>query len=1621
MSAIWACHRKEHTERISRPTFWRTIRALLLLGGLLFFAPQVVRAAEASQDLISQLAALEDRSTGTLGCSEAGDQIEKAFKALGIERVGRQRFLLPVTQYQPAYLTLNGQRTELKPLRLNALSPQSTPPEGVDGPLYYVSKGKLRDFNSIKVEGSIILMELDSAKNWLNAPMLGAKALIYVDRGPTSKWFFEDKRELTSLEFPRFWMPLSQARSLFGSFETAADGLLASRVSLNSSGGWRRVQGENIYALIEGKNPELKAQLLVVEAFYDSTALIPGMSPGADEASSIFSLLELARVLRDNPPARSVLLLATSGHAQTLAGMREFIWPLRSSRRERKKVEGELKTRIKQAQEALEALKTELVLEQSKGEATGRLLEALADQIKSEVDSLSQRLMQLRLEKGGEQDQRQIDELARRRLLLRRLSWRSSYQDIEGEELKLLKELIPAAIVANQTILEDGREQMKCLRSAKRLRNLMSDFELTVFISLHLSSHGDGVGAFNNGFMYDLRPQINRTGIYAPINRILTRLGKEVEKELGFTNLFQDTLRPSPLRPWQSYLPDQPAMGGEVSALAGFLGLTLATLNDSRPLWGTPYDKPGKLDSAYLKQQSRLISGLIEKLAHEPELFPDRLPLRGFSSIVGRANFIRQGELFPDQPAPGTLILAYQGPSMFYTMVDAGGLFHVRGFADRKHTIHKAILEGFRFSRNSGEIVWAVDKAMTGKDAYRIKMTRSFMETDLIMFACRTTTLFNLLEPRTFSYMTKIKLIDGRTEAKPLRYWWSRIDTRTSTLANIFLEPITPFKLTLSDTVLKKKLILLNADAAKPEGRGYRVEQWPIIPATEYRIARDMWNLLLPRIANLENHGIRNKRIRALQKEGIEALERAEAAVENLRYDQFMEEARTSWALASRIYNDIEKTQKDVLFGVLFYIALFVPFAYCLERLLFAFVDIHKRIVAFLLILALIIALIYVVHPAFRLTYSPLVVILAFFILGLSVLVALIIIGRFEQEMVLLQQRARQMRGSEISRTKAFIAAFVLGVSNLRRRPIRTLLTCVTLIILTFTIMSFTTVKSLRHRGRLRLQETFQYQGLLMKILNWDSLPPEALATTENRFYGDALVVPRVWLENEDRTKAPMVPLQLGQKEILAKGAVGLSSQEPRVSNLGDTLSRGRWFRPDERQVVLLPERIARILGVSLEEPEKAKVSIWGTDFQVVGCFRGEELESHPDLDGEPLTPVTFPSEAVMEVTEVEMEAIEAGEDVQAFQSLYQHISGDLIVIMPYQTLMALGGKLKALAIRPQSPEVTSRIAINLVDRFGLTLFAGEKEGTFMYYASDALSYSGVPNILIPLLISVLIVLNTMIGSVYERKREIAVYTSVGLAPFHVSFLFIAEALAFAVLSVVLGYLLAQTSAGLFANTSLWQGITVNYSSLAGVAAMILVIMVVLVSVIYPSRVAASIAIPDVTRAWTLPEPEGMEMKLTLPFLMKYKEQLGIGGYLQEYYFAHKDVSHGLFTTDNISLEFYCPHSEVSGLGGLNYCEKDCIQVKSRVWLAPFDFGVKQFVHLVFCPSTEDPDNYLEIQVTLQREAGEANFWRRINKAFLNDLRKQLLIWRSLDKEAQTHYAKLLATEHDFEGITTLK
>ena len=361
--------------------------------------------------------------------------------------------------------------------------------------------------------------------------------------------------------------------------------------------------------------------------------------------------------------------------------------------------------------------------------------------------------------------------------------------------------------------------------------------------------------------------------------------------------------------------------------------------------------------------------------------------------------------------------------------------------------------------------------------------------------------------------------------------------------------------------------------------------------------------------------------------------------------------------------------------------------------------------------------------------------------------------------------------------------------------------------------------------------------------------------------------------------------MQNGNKRYEGQGLIGLSPNESEITGLDRILVGGRWFGENEREAVMLPQRMAQALGIDPKNP-RGQVMLWGVPMEVVGVFFRPAIRAAPGSGRGTADPGDIsPKRLLTSSRRRKPRPWSQGRMSGAFQSRYQHIAGDLTVIIPARTLLAVGGALKGLAIRPKPGVDVEAMARDMVERLKLSIFMGEKEGTFLYHASETLSYSGVPNIIIPIAISIFIVLNTMIGSVYERKREIGIYTSVGLAPSHVSFLFIAEAAAFAVLSVVFGYLVAQASTAVFAGTSLWSGITVNYSSLAGVFSMLLIFMVVLVSVIYPSRVAARIAIPDVNRSWTLPETKDSTLRVVLPVLMKYNEVEGVAGFVYEYFF----------------------------------------------------------------------------------------------------------------------------------------
>jgi hypothetical protein len=54
-----------------------------------------------------------------------------------------------------------------------------------------------------------------------------------------------------------------------------------------------------------------------------------------------------------------------------------------------------------------------------------------------------------------------------------------------------------------------------------------------------------------------------------------------------------------------------------------------------------------------------------------------------------------------------------------------------------------------------------------------------------------------------------------------------------------------------------------------------------------------------------------------------------------------------------------------------------------------------------------------------------------------------------------------------------------------------------------------------------------------------------------------------------------------------------------------------------------------------------------------------------------------------------------------------------------------------------------------------------------------------------------------------------------------------------------------------------------------------------------------------------------------------------------------------------------------------------------------------------------------EVRIVLRRRSGAPGDWRRTNKVFIGDLRKQLLIWRSLPAEVSERYRRTTLNRWD--------
>ena len=1205
-------------------------------------------------------------------------------------------------------------------------------------------------------------------------------------------------------------------------------------------------------------------------------------------------------------------------------------------------------------------------------------------------------------------------------------------------------------------------------KTAYFAEKLDEPIDMKLFAGIDLSSARDQIGVCYAGILF-AGNSFEKQRFFTPFGRTFMGYAEEVIRRGAFpADALMNVITPSQGILSTEFFPaGNIALDAELVFWTGFPALTFATVFDVREYVDTPLDDIDRVNVRNVYTQTVLLTELFGRAVNDAMLFPDFKMQLEDQFVRGRIRVVEfdpREDYIPSKPKPGAVVRfrrynkSISGvKNEIFVVADSAGVAECTELeAGRTYPT-----EGYVMDPETGDIIYAPDRGPYGEGAYPLEITMDWVDKEkpTVVFRSDATNIYDLVDPRFLTRLNEAVVLDE--SGNPPLEWgmtfqeggWTTGFSYEEDTAVLFTPPESRFKVTMSTGLFGRRLILTNADEDNPEGIGFD-SGIGAIPLTSYQVAKDMWHLDEARIGALRSVGVNNTRLDDFHREAGRLLDLAEAARQALQWDRFIKYARAAWGYESRAYPDATGTANDVVKGVLFYMVLVIPFAYALERLLFGFANIYKRIGATSAIFLAAYGILRFTHPAFQITTAPDIVLLAFMTFVLAAVVIWLISQRFSQTMREVRQHAHSVQATDVRRSSALATAFALGIGNMRKRKARTLLTCATLVLLVFTVLSFTSVQTFLRIQKVSTDSEAAYTGFLVRNPNWAPLQKQThqyvlseFGSTEAEDRG-ITIVPRSWYAGtapgvKTYIKAEHTGADGSIHATYASGILGLMPDERVVSGLDRALVSGRWFEGDERDVCIIPTEMARLLGLPegdlgmpegdlgmpdgdgvLGMPEGAgvprEIHIFGKPFTVIGVFDSAVMDRISDLDGEPLTPVDYTATGRDLLTELALMDYEE-EPVEMVR--FEHLPAANLILAPQAYVNDLGGSLRSVAVRFPTDEAAGIRLDRFMQRLGIPVVAAVGGEVAVYSAMSLSSLSGLGNLFIPMVVAALIILNTMMNAVYERFSEIGVYSAVGLAPAHIGALFMAEAAMYAVIGGMSGYLIGQTVARGITEYQLLAGLTLNYSSLSAVASTAMVMAVVMLSTIYPASKASQMAVPDVKRQWSFPEPDGDNWSFEFPFTISSTETLGLYAYLTRFFESYGESTLGNFMTDEVVLTGkngiasvagrpvdQAASDQVASVGPDEVRASDAVseastyEISMKTWLAPYDTGVSQRVTLSAAPAEQEHDLYA-VWVDIHRESGDVDSWQRLNRRFLNTLRKQFLVWRTVDQEVKTVYA----------------
>lgn len=1136
-------------------------------------------------------------------------------------------------------------------------------------------------------------------------------------------------------------------------------------------------------------------------------------------------------------------------------------------------------------------------------------------------------------------------------------------------------------------------------------------------VTLDLSTGAKGLGIFGRGYHYNYRDEIPNS--VQPLGRAMRRRAEKITPLLGETIprvVLTDAINHSDNRTWRNNIPARFAFDCEAFMTAGYNAVTFATIDDSRPFVDSPSDTPDRTNLDNLYRQVQILAVMVSHIVNDPigsvgdDILPVQPPRPNRMSLIGGfatnqgyvAVYDPSKSLVPDLRVPeslavhltgrktemgvrGTDIQLTKGPNAEFRLI---GLPPLTDYATKYKP--PTIVMAFHVDKASGRIDYAPDFGPFGDEAFPVitHLTTSFRSSPVVVFPCVATSLYGLVDPQDLTPLMATTILDPVGGGKPRSFGVSvNYFDPTATASGpddsavLYLPRDQRFQILMGTMIGEQRLILTNSSPGNVSGEGYRATEEPFGDVT-LPAARDLSAINQGRIDSFAKYRILGAGVLDLHAQAKAEIDAANKAMENRDWADARRHSRAAWGLALRLHPILKGTANDVVNGVIFYSFLLIPFSFFFERLVFASKSLTKQVGVSTAVFVAAFFILRFVHPAFEMVANPTMIFVGFVMGSLSVIVTSFILGKFELALRTGQQSKSGVRELDIRRSNVAMAAFSLGISNLRRRKARTLLTTLTLVVMTFIVLSFMSIVPDIQLKESSSDNVARFSGVLLRDPGLQPLQPSSYEALLNEFRGRGSIARRIYSYGADVQQGAAMSIRRGEKWADASAMLGLDSEEADLTKPQEALIAGRWFRPGETRAIILPKQIAEQLGIGVTALSGSEVRFMGVDLRVVGVYDSEKMKSVVDLDGESVMPPdTSLSDRAQKISATQ---------AQAFRKFIR-LDPAVCFILPSQTALEMRGDLKSVAVAMTDPAQTVGAMKALMPRLRLNLYASVPSGNGFevrkFSVLQGTSSTGLALVIIQLGIAAIFVLNTMIATVYERTREISIFSAIGLAPNHISTLFFAESLVYGVLGVVLGYFAAQGVARGVVSSGAFPQLTLNFSSSSAVMSAFLVIGVVVASTIYPARKAAKIAAPAMAEEALASEPEGDDWSIPLPFSVSTAEAGPLVAFLADWLRAYEEYTIGSFVTSGTTVGEPAP---------------GVFETRTMSWIAPYDLGVSQEV-IIDARAGAAPNTY-ELTLRLRRISGEPRNWTKLNGRFLTALRRQFLAWRTLSEEERSQF-----------------